>query len=96
MADDSAERPIAAAPGRRLWRAGLWSLLFGGLLAAATFVAYRGRAEFGDEGSFCTIGQGILGGRLPYRDLFNEKPSWGHCGGAQTGWSSLASWRRPP
>ncbi len=48
--------------------------VFGVVLATAAFVIYRGRAEFGDEGSFCTIAQGVLGGRLPYRDLFNEKP----------------------
>jgi len=38
---------------------------------------YRGFAdagEFSDEGSFCTIGQGLLAGQLPYRDYFNEKP----------------------
>jgi hypothetical protein len=74
MADDSAEERIPAAPDRAFWQAGLLALLCGGLLAAATLIAYSGRGLFDDEGSFCTIAQGVLGGRLPYRDLFNEKP----------------------
>ena len=74
MADISADERVPAAPNRAFWRAGLLALLCGGLLAAATYVAYDGRGLFDDEGSFCTIAQGVLGGRLPYRDLFNEKP----------------------
>ncbi len=74
MAEGNTAPRIPAAPDQARWPAVLLALLFGALLAAATFVAYRERGEFGDEGSFCTIAQGILGGRLPYRDLFNEKP----------------------
>ena len=43
-------------------------------LAFGIYFAARSRGYFSDEGSFCTIAQGILHGRLPYRDLFNEKP----------------------
>ncbi len=74
MAGGSLDARIAPARERMLWRSGGLALLFGGLLAAATFVAYSGRGLFGDEGSFCTVAQGVLDGRLPYRDFFNEKP----------------------
>ena len=44
------------------------------LLAAIVYFLCRSRGYFSDEGSFCTTAQGILQGRLPYRDYFNEKP----------------------
>jgi hypothetical protein len=43
-------------------------------IAVAFYRGFSGTGAFGDEGSFCTIGQGLLAGRLPYRDYFNEKP----------------------
>src|ERR1700742_691690 len=46
----------------------------GAVLALAIYFACRSRGYFSDEGSFCTVAQGLLHGRLPYRDLFNEKP----------------------
>jgi hypothetical protein len=45
-----------------------------GLVALTAYVACLGRGYFGDEGSYCTIAQGIVRGGLPYRDYFNEKP----------------------
>src|SRR4051794_25671538 len=44
------------------------------LFSLGIYIMCLRRGYFVDEGSFCTIAQGILGGRLPYRDLFNEKP----------------------
>lgn len=41
--------------------------------AYSVYVLFNGLAPFGDEGSACVIAEGILDGRLPYRDLFNEK-----------------------
>jgi hypothetical protein len=46
----------------------------GVVLAFAIYFVSRSRGYFPDEGSFCTVAQGLLHGRLPYRDLFNEKP----------------------
>jgi hypothetical protein len=46
----------------------------GAVLAFAIYFVSRSRGYFPDEGSFCTVAQGLLHGRLPYRDLFNEKP----------------------
>lgn len=40
----------------------------------AYFFLLQDYGSFGDEGSFCTIGQGITKGYLPYQDYFNEKP----------------------
>lgn len=42
-------------------------------IAIAFFFAFKGVGSFSDEGSFCAIAQGILDGRLPYKDYFNEK-----------------------
>ncbi len=42
--------------------------------AAAYYLLLRHSGPFGDEGSYCTIAQGIVDGALPYRDYFNEKP----------------------
>jgi hypothetical protein len=44
------------------------------LLAATVYLCCRARRYFSDEGSFCTIAQGILVGKLPYQSFFNEKP----------------------
>ena len=43
-------------------------------VAAAYYLFLRNTGPSGDEGSYCTIGQGIINGYLPYRDYFNEKP----------------------
>jgi len=43
-------------------------------LSLACYLYFAGTGQFSDEGSFCTIGQGLLAGLLPYRDYFNEKP----------------------
>jgi MFS family permease len=50
------------------------SLLLSVAACGLVYVLCQGRGEFGDEGSYCLIGQGILRGGLPYRDFFNEKP----------------------
>lgn len=42
--------------------------------STAYFFLLRDYGAFGDEGSYCTIGQGIVQGLLPYQDFFNEKP----------------------
>jgi len=52
----------------------LMALGLGWMIATAFYFAFQGLGPFSDEGSFCTIAQGILHGRLPYRDYFNEKP----------------------
>jgi hypothetical protein len=44
------------------------------LLATFIYFLCRSRGYFSDEGSYCTIAQGILQGQLPYRSYFNEKP----------------------
>jgi hypothetical protein len=43
-------------------------------LGLAVFFCCLERGYFGDEGSACTIAQGILQGRFPYQSYFNEKP----------------------
>lgn len=53
---------------------GGFALILGCVIAGLIFLVYRGSAPFVDEGSFCTISQGILEGKLPYQDYFNEKP----------------------
>jgi hypothetical protein len=50
------------------------ALPFGIFLAAFVYFLCRSRGFFSDEGSYCTIAQGILRGELPYRSYFNEKP----------------------
>jgi len=59
------------APSR--WPQAL-ALLLGLALALGFYRGFANAGEFSDEGSFCTIGQGLLAGQLPYRDYFNEKP----------------------
>jgi hypothetical protein len=59
-------QPVASGP----WLA----IGLSGLVALTAYVACLGRGYFGDEGSYCTIAQGIVRGGLPYRDYFNEKP----------------------
>ena len=51
----------------------LWSLFLGALLAFVMHALYWNLGAFGDEGSYCTLGQEMLHGHLPYRDYFNEK-----------------------
>jgi hypothetical protein len=51
----------------------LIALCLGWAAAVAFFFAFRAKGPFPDEGSFCTIAQGLLKGSLPYRDYFNEK-----------------------
>lgn len=55
-------------------RPALAALVLGGVLAVLLFLTFMGRGAFNDEASFCTVGQGIVNGGLPYRDYFNEKP----------------------
>ncbi|WP_417069632.1 hypothetical protein [Niveibacterium terrae] len=55
------------------WSQGL-AIVSALILTVAIHRYFTGFGEFGDEGSFCTIGDGILDGGLPYRDFFNEKP----------------------
>ncbi|HEY4265835.1 MAG TPA: hypothetical protein VGM72_10995, partial [Micropepsaceae bacterium] len=50
------------------------ALSFGVFLAGFVYFLCRSRGFFSDEGSYCTIAQGILHGELPYRSYFNEKP----------------------
>jgi hypothetical protein len=54
-------------------RTRLLPFLLGALVSAAIYALYFGHAFFVDEGSYCTLAQGILNGQLPYRDYFNEK-----------------------
>jgi hypothetical protein len=69
---------VDLAGGRDGLRRGGWhyplAIALAGVIGAAVYFLCRGRGYFADEGSFCTIAQGILRGELPYRDLFNEKP----------------------
>ena len=50
------------------------ALPLGIVLGLAVYLCCRGRGYFGDEGSACTIAQGILLGKFPYQSYFNEKP----------------------
>lgn len=68
---------------RHLWsQSGSWlarnplgsALALGILLGSIVFLSLRARGLMSDEGSACTIAQGILQGRLPYKFYFNEKP----------------------
>lgn len=43
-------------------------------IAGMYYLFFRNLGPFSDEGSYCTIGQGIVDGYLPYKDYFNEKP----------------------
>ena len=52
----------------------LLALGMGAGVAAAYYILLRGVGPFGDEGSYCTIAQGIVDGYAPYLDYFNEKP----------------------
>jgi hypothetical protein len=49
------------------------AVLLGTLVSLAIHLAYWNAGAFGDEGSFCTLGQELLHGHVPYRDYFNEK-----------------------
>lgn len=62
---------LFAEPGSR--KSVMWALLLGALASGAIHWLYWNTGAFGDEGSFCTLGQELLHGHLPYRDYFNEK-----------------------
>lgn len=44
------------------------------LLPAALYLHFMHEPLFGDEAVYATMAQGILDGRVPYRDLFDNKP----------------------
>jgi hypothetical protein len=69
--DGPAAASLAGAPGARWWLA---AALTGALAATAVFYAvWLPRRPFTDEGSACTLAQGLLRGQVLYRDLANEK-----------------------
>jgi len=68
----SATPAIAAIP--RLSRAELLFLLALFLLPILLYLPFAGTPFERDEGVYATVAQGVLEGRVPYRDLFDNKP----------------------
>ena len=69
---DGSTLPIAAMP--RLSRGELLFLLGLFLLPILLYLPFAGAPFERDEGVYATIAQGVLDGRVPYRDLFDNKP----------------------
>lgn len=64
---------LASSPGRRLF----WEIVALVLIAALPlfFFAWFWNSPFErDEGAYATVANGILNGKVPYRDLFDNKP----------------------
>ncbi|MEO8456835.1 MAG: glycosyltransferase family 39 protein [Chloroflexota bacterium] len=67
------DRAIAAALRRRqLLEAGFLALLL--LIPILLYLPFMHAPFERDEGTYATIAQGLLHGKLPYRDLFDNKP----------------------
>ena len=69
---------VAAAfgiPGRLGWSRGeLFFLLLLSLIPILLYLPFLSAPFERDEGVYATIAQGVLDGKMPYRDLFDNKP----------------------